>query len=183
MSSNFDKIHPRVDIRPYELGESIPEFDCGKSWFNDFINTDEVENYQRNRLGKTKLLYFDDEFAAFFCLCPSSMTDNDYNENEADGASKLYEGIYDMPARLLGHVAVDEGFQGEGIGEYLVKHILADTIESDTPFRVVILHSHDDVIGFYQKYGFVKAFPNGGGEDSDTTLMFYDLGRITDADL
>lgn len=41
-----------MDIRPYELGESVPEFDCGKSWFNDFINTDEVEEYQQKRLGK-----------------------------------------------------------------------------------------------------------------------------------
>lgn len=179
MSSNFEKVHPRVDIRPYELGQSIPEFDCGKSWFNDFINTDEVEQYQRNRLGRTKLVYFDDEFAAFFCLSPSSMRDDDYNEAEAAGASELYEGPFDMPARLLGHLAVDEQFKGEGLGEYLVKHILADTIESDTPFRVMILHSHDDVIEFYKKYGFVEAFPNDG-QNSSTTLMFYDLGRLTD---
>lgn len=179
MSSIFEKIHPRVDIHPYELGESIPEFDCGKSWFNDFINTDEVEHYQRERLGKTKLVYFDDEFAAFFCLSPNSLRDDDYNEEEAEGTSELYEGPFDMPARLLGHVAVDERFKGEGLGEYLVKHILADTQRSDTPFRLVILHSHDDVVGFYQQYGFVRAFPNGGG-NPDTTLMFYDLGRVTD---
>jgi len=162
------------------LGESIPEFDCGKSWFNEFINTEEVEEYQRDRLGKTKLVYFDDEFAAFFCLSPNSMRDNDYNDEEADGASELYEGPFDMPARLLGHLAVDERFKGEGLGEYLVKHILADTLESDAPFRVMILHSHDDVVGFYQKYGFVKAFPNGNGGNPNTTLMFYDLGRLTD---
>jgi hypothetical protein len=92
VSSNFEKIHPRVDIRPYELGESLPGFDCGKSWFNDFINTKEVEQYQRKRLGRTKLVYFDDEFAAFFCLSPNSMRDGDYNEEEADGASERYEG-------------------------------------------------------------------------------------------
>ena len=179
MTSNFEKIHPRVDIRPYELGESLPEFDCGKNWFNDFINTDEVENYQRARLGKTRLVYFDGEFAAFFCVSPNSLRDDDYNEEEADGASELYEGPFDMPARLLGHLAVDEQFKDEGLGEYLVKHVLADTLESDTPFRLVILHSQDDVVGFYEKYGFAKAFPNGGG-NQHTTLMFYDLGRMTD---
>lgn len=179
MSSNFEKIHPRVDIRPYELGESVPEFDCGKSWFNDFINTDEVEAYQRDRLGKTSLVYFNGEFAAFFCLSPNSMRDGDYDDEEADGASELYEGPFDMPARLLGHLAVDEEFKGEGLGEYLVKHILADTMESETPFRVVILHSHDDVIEFYREYGFVEAFPDGS-DGSDTTLMFYDIGRLDD---
>ena len=124
-------------------------------------------------------MYFDDEFAAFFCLSPNSLRDNDYNEEEADGPSELYEGPFDMPTRLLGHLAVDECFEGEGLGEYLLKHILAETIESDTPFRLVILHSHDDTVEFYQQYGFTKAFPNGGGS-SDTTLMFYDLGRLTD---
>jgi len=179
VASDFEKIHPRIDIRPYELGESIPEFDCGKSWFNDFINTEEVEEYQRKRLGRTKLVYFDDEFAAFFCLSPNSMRDSDFNEEEAEGASDLYEGPFDMPARLLGHLAVDEQFKGEGLGEYLVKHVLAETLESDTPFRVMILHSHGDTVEFYQQYGFTKAFPNGGG-NSHTTLMFYDLGRMSD---
>lgn len=179
MSSNFDKIHPRVDVRPYELGESVPGFDCGKSWFNDFINTDEVEEYQRKRLGKTKLVYFDDEFAAYFCLSPNSMRDGDYNGDEVEGASELYEGPFDMPARLLGHLAVGERFQDEGLGEYLVKRIIVETEQSDTPFRVIILHSHDDTIGFYQRYGFAQAFPEYGGKQA-TTLMFYDLGRITD---
>lgn len=179
MTSNFDKIHPRVDIHPYELGESLPEFDCGKDWFNDFINTDEVEEYQRERLGKTKLVYFDDEFAAYFCLSPNSMSDGDYNEDKIDGASELYDGLFDMPARLLGHLAVDERFQKEGIGEYLVKHIIVDTERTDTTFRVIILHSHDDTIGFYERNDFRKAFPEDGG-DSPTTLMFYNLGRITD---
>lgn len=179
MSSNFDKIHPRVDIRPYELGESIPEFDCGKSWFNEFINMEEVEEYQRDRLGRTKLVNFDGKFAAFFCLSPNSMRDGDYNEEKADGASELYDGPFHMPARLLGHLAVDERYKGEGLGEYLVKHVLAETMESDTPFRVVILHSHSDTVEFYHQYGFVKAFPNGG-DDQSTTLMFYDLGRITE---
>lgn len=179
MSSNFDKIHPRVDIRPYKLGESVPEFDCGKSWFNDFINTDEVEEYQRKRLGKTKLVYFDGEFAAYICLSPNSMTDDDYNEDKAEGASELYDGSFDMPARLLGHLAVDVEFQEEGLGEYLVKHVIVETEQNDTPFRVIILHSHDDTIAFYQRYGFTKAFPEDG-ESADTTLMFYDLGRITD---
>lgn len=179
MSSNFDKIHSRVDIRPYELDESVPEFDCGKSWFNDFINTGEVEEYQRKRLGKTKLVYFDGEFAAYFCLSPNSMRDGDYNKDETRGASELYDGPFDMPARLLGHLAVDERFQDEGLGEYLVKHVIIDTEQSDSPFRVIILHSHDDTIGFYRRYGFAKAVPEDG-ENPTTTLMFYDLGRITD---
>jgi len=179
VTSNFDKIHPRVDIHPYELGESLPEFDCGKEWFNSFINTDEVEEYQRERLGKTNLVYFDDEFAAYFCLSPNSMRDGDYNEEAAEGASELYNGLFDMPARLLGHLAVDKQFKGRGLGEYLVKHIIAKTERTDTPFRVIILHSHDDTIEFYQKYEFRKAFPEDG-EESRTTLMFYNLGRITD---
>lgn len=149
MDSNFGKLNHRIEIRPYELGESISGFDCGKQWFNNFINTEQVANYRRNRLGRTKLVYFDGEFAAFFCLSPSSMESSDYDEQKTRHADELYDGPFDMPARLLGHLAVDLEFEGRGLGEYLVNHILADTIESDTPFRVVILHSHDDVTDFY----------------------------------
>ncbi len=177
MDSNFGKLNHRIEIRPYELGESISGFDCGKQWFNNFINTEQVANYRRNRLGRTKLVYFDGEFAAFFCLSPSSMESSDYDEQKTRHADELYDGPFDMPARLLGHLAVDLEFEGRGLGEYLVNHILADTIESDTPFRVVILHSHDDVTEFYQKYGFVKASPNSE-RGADTTLMFYDIGKL-----
>lgn len=77
--------------------------------------------------------------------------------------SELYDGPFDMPARLLGHLAVDERFQHRGIGEYLVKYI--------------ILHSHDDTIKFYQRYGFTNAVPRED-ENARPILMFYDLGRL-----
>lgn len=47
------------------------------------------------------------------------MRDGDYNGEEATGASELYDGPFDMPARLLGHLAVDKRFKNEGLGEYL----------------------------------------------------------------
>lgn len=178
MSSNFDNLHPRVDIRKYELGEELPEFDCGKSWFNDFINTSEVEEYQRKQLGRTWLVYLDGEFAAYFCLSPNSMTQDDYDPENAAGARGLYDGPFDMPARLLGHLAVDEQFKNDGLGEYLLKHVIVRTEETDTPYRVIILHSHADVIEFYQKYGFAEAYPQQT-TNSGTILMFYDLGRIS----
>jgi GNAT superfamily N-acetyltransferase len=179
MGSNFEEIHPRVAIRPYELGESLPFFDCGKPWFNDFINTQEVESYQRKRLGKTRIVHLDGAFAAYFCLSPNSMANEDYSDDATAAGSELYDGPFDMPARLLGHLAVDECFQGEGLGEYLVKHIIAASGRSMVPFRVVILHARGDTIGFYRKFGFAKALPEDGGSPN-TTLMFYDLGHIAE---
>lgn len=106
------------------------------------------------------------------------MTDDDYDEDNTKGAGDLYDGPFDMPARLLGHLAVDKDFKGIGLGEFLVKHIIALTDTSDIPFRVLILHSHEDTIDFYKQYGFAEALPNH--DDGSTTLMFFDLGPIRD---
>lgn len=179
MSSNFDTFQSRVTIRPYEIGENLPDFGCGKSWFDNFINTDEVAKYQRERLGETKLVFLDGEFVAYFCLSPNSMTDDDFNEDETKGAEDLYDGPYDMPARLLGHLAVDEEHQEQYLGEFLLKHIIALTDTSNIPFRVLILHSHQNTTEFYKRYGFVESLPNESN-NSGTTLMFFDLGPISE---
>lgn len=176
MADKPDQIREQVDIRPYSQSESPEEFDCGKRWFNDFINTEQVDQYLRNRLGRVKLLYFDGDLAGFFCLSPSSLRDEDYDQEEATGGDELYRGPFDMPARLLGHLALDERFQGRGLGEFLLQHIIADTLESDVPFRLVVLHAQDDVVEFYKKYDFVEAIPSAD-DDSPTTLMFFDLGE------
>lgn len=167
-------VHSDIEIQPYELGQTLPDFSCGKNWFDDFIATDEIEEYHRERLGQTKLVYYQGEFAAFYSVSPNSMTEEDYSQ-KVDGADQLHEGPFDMPARLLGHLAVDEDFKDNGIGTYLVLNMIDEAIQSDTPFRIVLLHAHDDVITWYKdKFDFVECRPQ---KDESPAIMFYDLGH------
>lgn len=169
------KVHPHIEIEPYQLGQSLPDFCCGKNWFDDFVNTDEIEDYHRERLGQTKLVYYKGEFAAFYSVSPNSMREEDYSE-KIDGADQLHDGPFDMPARLLGHLAVDEEFEGNGIGSYLVLNMIDEAKENSSQFRIALLHAHDDVIDWYKNdFDFIECRPN---EDGSPTLMYYDLGYL-----
>ncbi|MFB6187950.1 MAG: GNAT family N-acetyltransferase [Halobacteriaceae archaeon] len=83
---------------------------------------------------------------------------------------------YDIPAYLLGHLAVDEEYQDEGLGEFLLFRAIARSKRANIPFRVLLLHAHEDVVGFYEDYDFVVSESTGGYPK----LMFMDLAKISD---
>jgi len=57
-----------------------------------------------------------------------------------------------------------------------MRYIIAETLELDSeiPFRFLVLHAHEDVVGFYTQFGFVES--NSGKDNSwEHTIMFLDL--------
>lgn len=156
-------------------------FDCGKSEINEFIQTEEATTYHNYRLGHTRLVYDDETLAAFFTLAPYSFQSDAYDGSETEYAAKLQEedGLPPaVPSRLLGQIGVDTRYQGSELGKYLMRYIIADTLErdQDIPFRFIVLHSHEDVVDFYKKFGFVES--NSGKDNSwENTIMFLDLKK------
>ena len=64
-----------------------------------------------------------------------------------------------IPATLLGRLAVDRRYQGEGLGEILLLDALQRSL-NNTPtvgsFAVVVEAESEKATGFYVKYGFVQ---------------------------
>lgn len=178
MSYDFEDLHARTTIRDYTLDMSIPDFDCGKVGMNDFINTDEVYEFQRQKLGKTRLVYFDGEFAAYFTLAPNALTREEYAGNETEHAEQLYDKLSEIPALLLGRIAVDTEYERQGLGSYLLDHIIGLTRKVERiPFRIILLHAHEDVIGWYEERGFVLS-QAGVNEGRENKIMLMDLGPV-----
>lgn len=155
------------------------DFDCGKSDINEFIQTEEAVKFHEYRLGHTRLVYDNETLAAFFTLAPYSFQSDAYDGSETQYAEKL-QNEDDLPpavpSRLLGQIGVDRQYQDVGLGKYLMRYIIADTLERDQsiPFRFIVLHAHEDVVGFYKKFGFVES--NSGKDNSwENTIMFLDL--------
>lgn len=174
MSSSLDELNSRVRITPYEVGQSLAEFDCGKTWFNDFVNTDEIDEYHKEQLGLTRLVYYEDEFAGYFSLSANALRDSDFEGDEWANGDQLSGYPYDIPAYLLGHLAVDNEYKGMGLGEFLLKRVIARTLKADIPFRILLLHAHEDVVEFYERYDFVAS----EAQEGYPKLMFMDLADI-----
>lgn len=66
---------------------------------------------------------------------------------------------YPIPAVLLARLAVDEGFQGSGVGSRLLFHALSQIAEASrhVGFEVVVVHAFDpDAGAFYAQRGFTQ---------------------------
>lgn len=62
-----------------------------------------------------------------------------------------------LPALLLGRMAVDRGWQGQGLGAALLKHFLLKALEvaEVTGVRLVLVHAKDDrAAALYRHHGF-----------------------------
>lgn len=66
----------------------------------------------------------------------------------------------EMPAILLGRMAVDAKHTGRGLGAALLKHFVLKAIEvsASVGVRVLLVHAKDEEAkSFYQHYGFVES--------------------------
>lgn len=66
----------------------------------------------------------------------------------------------ELPAVLLGRLAVDRRHQGKGLGAALLKHFIAKALEvsARVGVRLVLVHAKNErVRAFYERYGFVSS--------------------------
>jgi GNAT superfamily N-acetyltransferase len=66
----------------------------------------------------------------------------------------------DLPAILLGRMAVDSRHQGKGLGVAMLKHFMTKAIEvsENVGVRLVLVHAKDEQAkDFYQHYGFTES--------------------------
>lgn len=178
LSSEYDfSFDPHVV--DFTSDADISGFDCGKSDINEFILTEEAVIFHEYRLGHTRLVYDNNTLAAFFTLAPYSFQSDAYDGAETEYAAKLQnqDGLPPaIPSRLLGQIGVDMSYQDTGLGKYLMRYIIADTLERDQniPFRFIVLHAHENVVEFYKKFGFVES-KSGKDNSWENTIMFLDL--------
>jgi GNAT superfamily N-acetyltransferase len=66
----------------------------------------------------------------------------------------------DLPAILLGRMAVDSRHRGKGLGAAMLKHFMTKAIEVSevVGVRLVLVHAKDEQAkGFYRHHGFVES--------------------------
>jgi GNAT superfamily N-acetyltransferase len=66
----------------------------------------------------------------------------------------------DLPAILLGRMAVDSRHQGNGLGAAILKHFMMKAIEvsQNVGVRLVLVHAKDEhAKAFYEHHGFIES--------------------------
>lgn len=97
----------------------------------------------------------------YYTLSNSSIAYKIVPENYQKKLPKAYSSI---PTTLLGRLAIDTRFQGEGLGKFLLIDALKrcfETSEIMGSYAVIVDPLDEDAETFYSKYGFIK-LPDSG---------------------
>ncbi len=137
-------------------------FSCGKTMLDVYIHKQANQDIKRklsacfviseNKTGFIK---------GYYTLSNNSIPLSDIPNEISKKLPKSYQSI---PTILLGRLAIDSKFQGQGIGKILLVDALKRSFEISKTigsFAVVVDPIDANAENFYHKYGFIK-LPNSG---------------------
>lgn len=147
----------RAKIVPTILTEKhdLSGFSCTNEDINDFIHN-EARDFQNERLGISYVCMYADRIVGFVTL---SMAD--LKKERMGSEDKLQIGKENYPALQIGQLATCKDLESRGIGTFLCDFSLgmAYKLFEKVGCRFLVLNAKEDVIGFYEQYGF-KLLPD-----------------------
>jgi GNAT superfamily N-acetyltransferase len=88
-----------------------------------------------------------------------SLSAAEFSKAELPAAAAKRLPHYPVPAAVLGRLAVDQSFQGRGLGEALLMDAIRRTLRASEAMAVhaiVVDAKHERAKAFYERYGFVS---------------------------
>ena len=138
------------------------EFSCGKDMLDNYLHKQANQDIKR-KLSACFILNDQetDLIKGYYTLAKNSLAQDlippEYQK-------KLPNSYKSIPTTLLGRLAIDNRFQGKGVGKLLLIDALRKSYEiskSIDSFTVVVDPIDEDAEKFYDKYGFIK-LPDSG---------------------
>jgi len=143
--------------RPLAAGDSLSGFRSGDdaldAWLRGRARGNERTGASRTRVAVTRR---EPRVAGYYCLSASSL---ERDEVPSELSARMPA---TLPVVLLGRLAVDLDFQGQGLGVSLLQHATARAVVAAETIgiRAVLVHAlSDEVVPFSEKFGFTR-FPH-----------------------
>jgi ribosomal protein S18 acetylase RimI-like enzyme len=126
-------------------------FDCGVKSLNlylqQFANQD-----QKRGLTRVYVLAEQQQIIGYYSICAHSVPTDHLPDNAKLGSYS------DAPFLLLGRLAVDLHYQGQGYGDALIFHafsITSEAAEKIGTLGMIVDAKDEKAVGFYKKFGFI----------------------------
>jgi predicted GNAT family N-acyltransferase len=143
-------------ILPLQSGFNKKEFSCGKDMLDNYIHKQAGQDLKR-RLSAVFAMVDDSRVIGYYTLSSTSISRDLVPE---DVQKKMPPFYHELPATLLGRLAVDQNYKGQRLGEYLLMDALKvafDASEKHVGSMALIVDPLDnDAQAFYSKYDFIK---------------------------
>ena len=149
-----------MTIAPPELlspARDLTDFTCGKPALDNWLKTRALANQQK---GFTAVLVVHQaaRVVGYYSLAPTGVVPNLLPRSIRTGQPPD-----PVPCLLLGQLAIDLGWTGQGIGTALVKHALERTVQAAALVggRALIVKAVDaEAAAFWQRRGFLASRDN-----------------------
>jgi len=137
------------------------DFRCGKQMLDNYLHTQASQDVKR-KLCVVFALFEDTVIKGYYTLSNASVP----AELMPEALRKKMPGSYkSLPVTLLGRLAVDIKFKGQGLGSILLvdalKRSFAVAGKSLGSIGVVVDPLDEEAVAFYQKFGFIL-LPDSG---------------------
>ena len=150
MKFKFEPLHPS--------GHDRAVFDCGVPELNTYLKRYANQD-QKRRLTRVYVLADGNQIVGFYSLSAHSVLQDNLPKTLNPG------GYDDLPFLLLGRLAVDTKYQGQGYGDTLIFHALQSTVAAAEYIGVlglIVDAKNETAISFYEGFGFIRldSIPN-----------------------
>lgn len=150
-----------LSIESLDKKHQKKEFNCGQELLNRYIQNQAGQDVKRKLTACFVTANEDNTIMGYYTLSSNSIPKDTF---PPDMAAKLPPSYTELPAILLGRLAIDIRFQGKGLGKFLLIDALNRCVCLATQLGVlaVIVDPIDDnAMKFYGSYGFIQ-LPGSG---------------------
>lgn len=147
---------------PLSTAYNRTEFDCGNTMLNNYLQQQARQDVKRNLAACFVLPDDANNIKGFYTLSNAGIQKDIL---PGDLKKKLPLSYINLPATLLGRLAVNKVFARQGIGELILidalKRSYYTSLQNIASMAVIVDPIDENAIKFYRKYGFVL-LPDSG---------------------
>jgi ribosomal protein S18 acetylase RimI-like enzyme len=143
-------------IEPLSAAHDRAGFGCGEEALDRYFQTQATQDIRRrvaNCFVAVEVgtgMVDAKQVAAFYTMSAASIPFVDLPPEE----TKRLPRYPTLPAVRIGRLAVDERFQGRGLGAALLANAAKRAIQAAAAFALLVDAKNDQAVAFYQRYGF-----------------------------
>lgn len=131
----------------------LSQFTCGEPALDDWLRRRAIPN-EANGSSRTYVVAVGRRVVGYYALANGAVT-------HAEAPGRIKRNMPDpVPVIVLGRLAVDQNFQGQGIGTGLLRDAVLRTVQAAeiAGIRAILVHALSEAAkGFYERYGFVAS--------------------------
>jgi hypothetical protein len=137
------------------------DFRCGKEMLDNYLHSQASQDVKR-KLCVVFAMFEDTTIKGYYTLSSASIPAKLMPETVKKKMPRSYEAL---PVTLLGRLAIDVKFKGQGLGGIILLDALKRSFDiankSLGSIGVIVDPLDDDAIAFYEKFGFIL-LPDSG---------------------